>query len=52
LADAVGISPTLLSHHLKVLREAGLIIGVRRGRWIDYTVDTSALVILAGVLEA
>lgn len=52
LAEAVGISPTLLSHHLKVLREAGLIIGMRRGRWIDYTVDPNALVVLAGVLEA
>ena len=52
LADSVGISPTLLSHHLKVLREAGLITGTRRGRWIDYTVDANALVILAGVLEA
>lgn len=52
LADAVGISPTLLSHHLKVLREAGLIVGMRRGRWIDYAVDSNALLALAGVLEA
>ena len=52
LAETVGISPTLLSHHLKVLRQAGLIIGTRRGRWIDYTIDPNALIVLAGVLEA
>jgi ArsR family transcriptional regulator len=52
LADAVAVSPTLLSHHLKVLRSAGLIAGVRRGRWIDYTVDAATLTGLAGALEA
>jgi len=51
LADAVSVSPTLLSHHLKVLREAGLIAGARRGRWIDYTVDEVALAVLAGTLN-
>ncbi len=51
LADAVEVSPTLLSHHLKVLREAGLIAGSRRGRWIDYTVEEEALDGLAGTLN-
>ena len=51
LADAVSVSPTLLSHHLKVLREAGLIAGKRRGRWIDYAVDEAALAGLAGTLN-
>ena len=51
LANAVEVSPTLLSHHLKVLREAGLIAGARRGRWIDYSVDREALVGLAGRLN-
>ncbi len=51
LADAVSVSPTLLSHHLKVLREAGLIAGTRRGRWIDYAVDETALAGLASTLN-
>jgi len=33
---AVPIAANLLSYHLRVLREAGLIEGSRRGRWIDY----------------
>ena len=45
------MSPTLLSHHLKVLREAGLITRERRGRWIDYSVDPEALAGLAGTLN-
>lgn len=32
----VAIAPSLLSYHLKVLREAGLVVATRRGRWIDY----------------
>ncbi len=32
----LDVSPNLLSYHLKVLREAGLIEGTRRGKWIDY----------------
>jgi ArsR family transcriptional regulator len=52
LADAVDVSPTLLSHHLKVLRQAGLIVRARRGRWIDYTVDREALAELAGTVSA
>ena len=51
LADTVAVSPTLLSHHLKVLREAGLITRERRGRWIDYSVDGEALTGLALTLK-
>jgi ArsR family transcriptional regulator, arsenate/arsenite/antimonite-responsive transcriptional repressor len=38
----VTIAPSLLSYHLKVLREAGLVVGTRRGRWIDYTLADDA----------
>ncbi len=51
LADIAGVSPPLLSHHLKVLREAGLISGTKRGRWIDYTLDADALTELFAAFE-
>lgn len=38
-----AIPGNLLSYHLKVLREAGLIEGARRGRWIDYSLVDGAL---------
>ena len=37
------IPPNLLSYHLKVLREAGLVEASRRGRRIDYTLADGAL---------
>ena len=52
LAELAEVSPPLLSHHLKVLREAGLITGARRGRWIDYTLDADAMAGLAIGLES
>jgi len=51
LAEVAGVSAPLLSHHLKVLQNAGLITGARRGRWIDYTLDRRAVVALAGELD-
>ena len=47
LADVTEVSPPLLSHHLRVLREAGLVAGTKRGRWVDYTLDTGALAALS-----
>ena len=43
IQEAVDVPGNLLSHHLKVLREAGLIEGERRGRWIDYRLIGNAL---------
>jgi ArsR family transcriptional regulator len=42
LQDLLDLAPNLLSYHLKVLREAGLIVGSRRGRWIDYSIAPDA----------
>ncbi|MFW5942616.1 MAG: ArsR/SmtB family transcription factor [Chloroflexota bacterium] len=46
LNEALGLSPNLLSHHLRVLSEAGLVTSRRDridGRWIYYTVDADAV---------
>jgi ArsR family transcriptional regulator len=51
LSDVAEVSPTLLSHHLKVLCKAGLIAGTKRGRWVDYTLDTNALAALFALAE-
>jgi ArsR family transcriptional regulator len=52
LAAVADVSPPLLSHHLKVLREADLIVGTKRGRWIDYTLNTDALTQLFAAAES
>ncbi len=46
----VPIAANLLSYHLKVLREAGLVTAARRGRWVDYTLAPDAHERLAAAL--
>lgn len=36
------VSQPTVSHHLKVLREAGVIAGERRGTWIYYRLEPRA----------
>ncbi len=51
MAAVVGLSDATVSHHLKALREAGLIVGERRGTWVYYTPVREALGALARVLD-
>ncbi len=50
LQEHIPIASNLLSYHLKVLREAGLVTTSRRGRWIDYSLAPDALDRLAAAL--
>lgn len=46
LGDLLGMAPNLISHHLAVLRDAGLIDAERDpldARWIYYSVNASAI---------
>jgi ArsR family transcriptional regulator len=40
---AVGLSQPTVSHHMKVLVEAGLVRAEKRGRWTYYEVDSRGL---------
>ena len=42
LQEQIPIAGNLLSYHLKVLREAGLVTTSRRGRWVDYALADDA----------
>ncbi|NMI00344.1 helix-turn-helix transcriptional regulator [Pseudonocardia sp. K10HN5] len=50
LSGVFDLTGPTISHHLKVLREAGLISGERRGTWVYYRVDPDALRRLSAVL--
>lgn len=39
LHEEVPLAANLLSYHLRVLRQAGLVTAARRGRWVDYRLD-------------
>ena len=54
LGDELQMAPNLISHHLSVLRSAGLIDSERDpvdGRWIYYSVNLQALEQLKTVLN-
>ena len=50
LSVGLDLSQPTISHHLKVLREAGLLQCERRGTWVYYWVVPSALAQLSAVL--
>jgi len=50
LTDPVGRSQPTVSHHLKVLREAGLVTGERRGTWVHYRAVTDRVAALRAAL--
>ncbi len=50
LQEQLPIAANLLSYHLKVLREAGLVTSSRRGRWIDYALASDATARLRAAL--
>lgn len=50
LVAPVGKTQGTVSHHLKILSEAGLVRGVRRGKWVWYAVVNERLAELEGAL--
>ena len=50
LNDAFDLSQPTISHHLKVLHEAGLLDRDKRGVWVYYRVNGAALADLGSLL--
>ena len=51
ISASFDLSQPTISHHLKVLREAGLLDCERRGTWVYYRVIPSALAQMSAVLS-
>lgn len=43
LAEILGITSSAVSQHLKVLRYAGLVRSERKGYWLPYDIDYTAM---------
>jgi ArsR family transcriptional regulator len=52
LTDALDLSQPTISHHLRVLREAGLVEANRRGTWAFYRLVPEALEALRSALAS
>lgn len=47
LTDPVGLSQPTVSHHMKLLADAGLVTREQRGKWAYYRVVDEALLAIA-----
>ena len=52
LVDHLDVSQSLLSFHLRTLKDAGLVRDRREGRWVHYAAVPGALEELEGALAA
>jgi ArsR family transcriptional regulator len=43
LMEETGLGQSLISHHLRTLRDAGLVADRRDGRWVYYAIAEPAL---------
>jgi ArsR family transcriptional regulator len=46
VGEMLGLSPALVSHHLRTLRGSGLLRERRSGRWVYYSLDLERLATL------
>lgn len=51
MEEPLGLSQPTISHHLKVLKQAGIVEGERRGRWVHYRVVPERLEEIAAALR-
>lgn len=49
---AFALSQPTISHHLKVLREAGIVEAERRGTWVYYSLERDTLALVSRFHEA
>ena len=52
LVPDAGLSQPTISHHLRLLRDAGLVTSERRGTWAYYRLVPGAIAEIAGALSA
>src|SRR3954453_14782291 len=52
LTGAFHLTGPTISHHLRVLREVGLVDSDRRGTWVYYRLIPAGLTVLAALLDA
>jgi ArsR family transcriptional regulator len=52
LVEPLARSQPTVSHHLKILSDAGLVRGERRGKWVWYSLDRVRLAELQATITA
>ena len=52
LMERTALGQSLVSHHLRTLRRAGLVHHRRDGRWVYYSLSDRALAATRGIISA
>lgn len=50
IQENVGLSQSVVNHHMQILIRAGLVSGEKRGRWVYYRRNEAAIAALAEAL--
>ena len=51
LLEALDISQPTLSHHMKILCDAGIVNGRKEGKWMHYSICSESLAELSAMLR-
>ena len=51
LEGLLGLSQPAVSHHMKILTQAGLVSGEKQGRWMYYRLEAGAFAALVAFLN-
>ena len=51
LLEELNISQPTLSHHMKILCDAGIVTGRREGKWTHYSICRDGLMRIRGLME-
>ena len=51
LLDALNISQPTLSHHMKILCDAGIVTGRREGKWTHYSICCDGVKQIRGLMK-
>ncbi|UJR82989.1 ArsR/SmtB family transcription factor [Sandaracinus amylolyticus] len=52
ITPGLGLAQPTVSHHLKVLKDAGVVCSERRGSWVYYSLDFSIVGALGDLISA
>ena len=51
LLEELNITQPTLSHHMKILCDAGIVVGRKEGKWTHYSIDSEGAVEIGTLLN-
>lgn len=51
LLDELNITQPTLSHHMKILMDAGVVMGRKDGKWMHYSISPTGVDFVVGIIR-